>query len=192
MLKPYFNKDLIEAGLDEVGRGCLAGPVVAAAVILPQNFSHPLLNDSKKLTSKERKLLDEVIKNHAIEYSIMEVGAKIIDEINILKASIHAMHLCIDQFKQKPQHLLVDGNRFYAYPLIPHTCIVKGDSKYNSIAAASILAKVYRDDLMKKKAQVHPGYGWEKNMGYPTKKHKQGILELGLSKEHRLSFKMKL
>ena len=192
MLKPYFNKDLIEAGLDEVGRGCLAGPVVAAAVILPQNFSHPLLNDSKKLTSKERKLLDEVIKNHAIEYSIMEVGAKIIDEINILKASIHAMHLCIDQFKQKPQHLLVDGNRFLAYPLIPHTCIVKGDSKYNSIAAASILAKVYRDDLMKKKAQVHPGYGWEKNMGYPTKKHKQGILELGLSKEHRLSFKMKL
>ncbi len=192
MLKPYFNKDLIEAGLDEVGRGCLAGPVVAAAVILPQNFSHPLLNDSKKLTSKERKLLDEVIKNHAIEYSIIEVGAKIIDEINILKASIHAMHLCIDQFKEKPQHLLVDGNRFYAYPLIPHTCIVKGDSKYNSIAAASILAKVYRDDLMKKKAQLHPGYGWEKNMGYPTKKHKQGIIELGLSKEHRLSFKMKL
>ncbi len=192
MLKPYFNKNLIEAGLDEVGRGCLAGPVVAAAVILPQNFSHPLLNDSKKLTSIERKLLDKVIKNHAIEYSIMEVGAKIIDEINILKASIHAMHLCVDQFKQKPQHLLVDGNRFYPYPLIPHTCVVKGDSKYNSIAAASILAKVYRDDLMKKMAQIHPGYGWEKNMGYPTKKHKQGILELGLSKEHRLSFKMKL
>lgn len=189
MLKPYFNINLIEAGLDEVGRGCLAGPVVAAAVILPKNFSHPLLNDSKQLNEKERKIVKKLIIEEAIAYSISEISAEEIDQINILKASIKAMHLCIDKLKVKPEHLLVDGNRFYAYPLIPHTCIIKGDAKFQSIAAASILAKEYRDDLMKNMANKYPGYAWEKNMGYPTKKHKEGIKKIGLSPIHRLSFK---
>lgn len=191
MLKQYFNKDLIEAGLDEVGRGCLAGPVVAAAVILPKDYFHPLLNDSKQLTEKERKILRISIEENALDYSIKEVGPEEIDQINILKASIKAMHLCVKDLKITPEHLLVDGNRFIAYPLIPHTCIIKGDAKFNAIAAASVMAKDYRDELMKNLARNYPLYHWDKNMGYPTKKHKEAIRQNGLSNLHRLSFKIK-
>jgi ribonuclease HII len=189
MLRSYFNPTLIEAGLDEVGRGCLAGPVVAAAVILPKNFEHELLNDSKQLTKSQRLSLESVIKKEALDWQIAEVDNLKIDEINILKASFLAMHKAIDQLKIKPEHLLVDGNRFINYPMTPHTCIVKGDTKYLSIAAASILAKNYRDQLMEDLALQYPYYAWEKNAGYPTKKHREGILNFGLTPLHRLSFK---
>jgi ribonuclease HII len=167
-LLPYFQSEGIEAGLDEAGRGCLAGPVVAAAVILPKDFHDQLLTDSKQLNAKQRKQLIDVVKNYAIDYAIAEVDHETIDQINIYKASVMAMHKAVDKLRTPPDHLLVDGNRFISYPFIQHTCIVKGDSKYFSIAAASILAKTYRDEWMQKAAEQYPGYGWERNAGYPT------------------------
>ncbi len=190
MLFSYFHPTLIEAGLDEVGRGCLAGPVVAAAVILPKDFQHSLLTDSKQLTKNQRDRLSIEIKEKAIEWAIAEVSPQKIDEINILKASFLAMHLAIDQLKTRPEHLLIDGNRFTNYPMIPHTCIIKGDTKYLAIAAASVLAKTYRDSLMEELAKEFPFYAWEKNAGYPTQKHRQGIEKEGITPHHRLSFKL--
>ncbi|PWK29066.1 RNase HII [Arcicella aurantiaca] len=189
MLKSFYNETLIEAGLDEAGRGCLAGPVVAAAVILPKYYEHQLLNDSKQLTKKQREILRVDIMRDALAYQIAEVSNQEIDEINILKASMKAMHLATDKLTIRPEHLLIDGNRFPNYPLIPHTCIVKGDSKFMSIAAASILAKTYRDDLMEGLAKEFPEYGWEKNAGYPTVKHRQAIKEFGVTVHHRLTFR---
>ena len=191
-LLPYFSPIGLEAGLDEAGRGCLAGPVVAAAVILPKDFSDGLLTDSKKLSARQRQSLIQVIKHHAIEYAIAEVDHVTIDNINIYKASVLAMHRCVDQLKSRPDHLLVDGNRFISYPLIPHTCIVKGDSKYFSIAAASILAKTYRDEWMERAAERYPGYGWERNAGYPTLFHRKVIVEKGPCEIHRKTFRVEL
>ena len=191
-LLPYFSPIGLEAGLDEAGRGCLAGPVVAAAVILPKDFSDGLLTDSKKLTARQRQSLIQVIKHHAIEYAIAEIDHVTIDNINIYKASVLAMHRCVDQLKSRPDHLLVDGNRFISYPLIPHTCIVKGDSKYFSIAAASILAKTYRDEWMERAAERYPGYGWERNAGYPTLFHRKAIVEKGPCEIHRKTFRVEL
>ena len=191
-LLPYFSPIGLEAGLDEAGRGCLAGPVVAAAVILPKDFSDGLLTDSKKLTARQRQSLIQIIKHHAIEYAIAEVDHVTIDAINIYKASVLAMHRCVDQLKSRPDHLLVDGNRFISYPLIPHTCIVKGDSKYFSIAAASILAKTYRDEWMERAAERYPGYGWERNAGYPTLFHRKAIVEKGPCEIHRKTFRVEL
>lgn len=191
-LQAYFSKDAIEAGLDEVGRGCLAGPVVAGAVILPKDYFHPLLNDSKQLTSKIRNSLRQEIEKEAISFAVAEVDAQTIDQINIYKASMKAMHLAVDQLSARPEHLLVDGNKFISYPLIPHTCIVKGDTKFFSIAAASVLAKTYRDELMEEFSKKYPGYGWEKNAGYPTLKHKMAIMEQGFSPIHRLTFRSEL
>ena len=191
-LLAFYAPDGIEAGLDEAGRGCLAGPVVAAAVILPKDFYHPLLTDSKKLTAKQRETLVEVIKTSAIDYAIAEVDHAKIDEINIYKASVLAMHRSVDQLKIRPDHLLVDGNRFIEYPFISHTCIVKGDSKFFSIAAASILAKTYRDHWMKDAAQQFPGYGWERNAGYPTMEHRKAVLSLGPTSIHRNTFRVEI
>lgn len=190
MLKSFYNENFIEAGLDEAGRGCLAGPVVAAAVILPKYYTHTLLNDSKQLTKGQRETLRKDILNDAIAWEIAEVSNQEIDEINILKASMKAMHLATDKLKVRPEHLLIDGNRFPNYPQIPHTCIVKGDSKFLSIAAASILAKTYRDDLMEELAKSFPEYGWEHNAGYPTPKHRKAIKEFGVTIHHRLTFRM--
>ncbi|MBB3700269.1 ribonuclease HII [Flammeovirga yaeyamensis] len=190
MLASSFTKDKVEAGLDEAGRGCLAGPVVAAAVILPKNFSHPDLNDSKKLTHKKRMALREVIIKEAIDYKVIEVQAEEIDKINILQASFTAMHRCVDGLTEKPELLLIDGNRFRPYKGIEHECIVKGDGKYLSIAAASILAKTHRDLLMTKLSEEFPHYGWEKNAGYPTKQHRAAIAAHGTTPWHRNSFKL--
>jgi ribonuclease HII len=190
LLKSFYNETLIEAGLDEAGRGCLAGPVVAAAVILPKNYTHKFLNDSKQLTKNQRETLRTDIMCDALAYEIAEVSNQEIDEINILKASMKAMHLAVDKLTIRPEHLLIDGNRFPNYPLIPHTCIVKGDSKFLSIAAASILAKTYRDDLMEDLSIIFPQYGWEHNAGYPTIKHRKAILEFGVTEHHRLTFRM--
>ncbi|GAA4835139.1 ribonuclease HII [Algivirga pacifica] len=190
MLASTFGSGKIEAGLDEAGRGCLAGPVVAAAVILPVDFEHPLLNDSKKISAKKRELLKDIIKEHALAYAIAEVSPEEIDKINILNASFLAMHRCVEQLSVQPELLLIDGNRFNPYPSIPHECIIKGDGKYASIAAASILAKTYRDELMLKFGEEYPGYGWEKNAGYPTKQHRAAIKELGTTPHHRSSFKL--
>lgn len=191
-LLPYFLLSGIEAGLDEVGRGCLAGPVVASAVILPKDFVHADLTDSKQLTSKQRTNLVAIVKHYAIEYAIAEVDNEIIDQINIYKASVLAMHKSIDQLKTRPDHLLIDGNRFINYHLIPHTCMIKGDSKYFSIAAASILAKTYRDAWMKNAATKYPGYGWERNAGYPTLEHRKAVIKLGLTEIHRKTFRVEL
>ncbi|NLR90429.1 ribonuclease HII [Flammeovirga agarivorans] len=190
MLASSFTEDKIEAGLDEAGRGCLAGPVVAAAVILPRDFSHPDLNDSKKLSAKKRMELREVILKEAIDYKVVEVQAEEIDKINILQASFTAMHRCVDGLKEKPELLLIDGNRFRPYKGIEHECIVKGDGKFLSIAAASILAKTHRDMLMEKLSEDYPQYGWEKNAGYPTKAHRAAIAEFGTTPWHRNSFKL--
>lgn len=190
MLLSEFTKDKIEAGLDEVGRGCLAGPVVAAAVILPKKYKNELLNDSKKLTEKKRIALDVLIKEEAIAWAVAEVSHTKIDEINILNASFLAMHRAVDQLTEVPELLLVDGNRFKPYKEIPYECVIKGDGKYLSIAAASILAKNYRDLLMAEKAKEYPGYGWEKNVGYPTKQHRAGIEKLGITPLHRTTFKL--
>ena len=190
MLKSYYSEGLLEAGLDEVGRGCLAGPVVAAAVILPPDFSHNLLNDSKQLSAYQRHKIEEEILTSAIAYAVAEVSHKEIDRINILQASFLAMHHAVDQLTVVPEHLLVDGNRFVPYPMIPHTCIVKGDSLYLSIAAASILAKNHRDRLMEKLAIEYPHYGWERNVGYPTAQHRKGIQLHGPSPFHRMSFRL--
>jgi ribonuclease HII len=191
-LLPYFQSEGIEAGLDEAGRGCLAGPVVAAAVILPKDFHDKLLTDSKQLNAKQRKQLIDVVKNYAIDYAIAEVDHATIDQINIYKASVMAMHKAVDKLRTPPDHLLVDGNRFISYPFIQHTCIVKGDSKYFSIAAASILAKTFRDEWMQKAAEQYPGYGWERNAGYPTLEHRKAVLSLGPTEIHRKTFRVEL
>lgn len=190
MLKSYYNANVIEAGLDEVGRGCLAGPVVAAAVILPNNYTHPILNDSKQLSRAQRDTLRLDIERDAIAWAIAEVSHEDIDRINILKASFLAMHRAVDALTIKPEHLLIDGNRFVPYPMIPHTCIVKGDTHFLSIAAASVLAKTYRDALMKQLGQAFPAYGWGQNAGYPTPFHREAIRQFGPTKYHRMSFRL--
>ena len=190
MLKSYFNRKLTEAGCDEAGRGCLAGPVFAAAVILPKNYKNKILNDSKQLTDKIRYELRSIIEKEALAWAVGQVSNLEIDEINILNASFLGMHRAIDQLQVKPELLLIDGNRFKKYKDIPHQCIVKGDAKYLSIAAASILAKTYRDDFMKAAAQQYPNYGWDTNMGYPTIKHRAGISENGITPLHRLTFQL--
>ncbi len=190
MLLSFFTPDLIEAGCDEAGRGCLAGPVVAAAVILPKHYKHELLNDSKQLSKEERGELRIEIERHALAWAVAEVSSEGIDEINILNASFKAMHLAIDKLTVKPQFLLIDGNRFNRYGEINHECIIKGDAHYLSIAAASVLAKTYRDDLMRNLAEQFPGYGWETNVGYPTPEHREGIKQLGITQYHRKSFQL--
>ena len=177
-------------GCDEAGRGCLCGPVVAAAVILNKDFQHNLINDSKKLSAKTRFELEIYIKEHVLEYAIAEVSPQKIDEINILNASFLAMHLALNQLKNKPELILVDGNRFHPYPNIEHLCIVKGDSKMLSIAAASILAKNHRDRLMLNLHEEFPNYGWNKNMGYATKIHRMALKEYGITPHHRKSFRL--
>ena len=190
MLMSNFGSGKIEAGSDEVGRGPLAGPVVAAAVILPYNYKNPRLNDSKKLSSKVMEQLEQEIKGDAISYKIAECNPEEIDQINILNASFLAMHKSIEGLKKVPELLLIDGNKFKPYKNIPYECIIKGDGKYMSIAAASILAKVYRDRLMRNATQQYPGYGWETNAGYPTKKHREAIQKLGITPLHRRSFRL--
>lgn len=190
MLKAYYQKKWIEAGCDEVGRGCLAGPVVAAAVILPQRFRHKILNDSKQLTDKQRRKLRPMIEKNALAWGVGVVSPKEIDKINILNASFLAMHRAIKKLKQRPELLLIDGNRFNAFDEIPHECIINGDGKYHSIAAASILAKTYRDDLMSDLAKDFPGYSWETNVGYPTPAHREGLEKLGANEHHRMSFQL--
>ncbi len=190
MLLPYLNAELIEAGCDEAGRGCLAGAVYAAAVILPHDFRNELLNDSKKLTEKQRYALREVIEKEALAWAIGIVEPEEIDKINILNASFLAMHRAVEQLKITPQHLLIDGNRFNKYKDIPHTTIVKGDGKFLSIAAASILAKTYRDDYMNGLHDEYPVYDWNNNKGYPTKKHREAIKQFGTSPYHRLSYNL--
>ncbi len=185
----YYNKQVVEAGLDEAGRGCLAGPVVAAAVILPKDYKHALLNDSKQLTKKQRNSLREEIIKDALAYQVAQASEAEIDKINISKASFLAMHRAVEALHIQPEHLLVDGNRFVPYPLIPHTCIIKGDEKFLSIAAASILAKTYRDDLMEQLALEYPDYRWHENAGYPTPYHRNAILQNGLTPYHRTSFR---
>lgn len=190
MLLPYLNEELVEAGCDEAGRGCLAGAVYAAAVILPHDFKNAQLNDSKKLTENQRYALREVIEKEAIAWAVGVVTPEEIDKINILKASFLAMHRAIDQLKIRPQHLLIDGNRFTKYNNIPHTTIVKGDGKFLSIAAASILAKTYRDDYMNSLNEQFSGYDWNNNKGYPTKKHREAIKRLGTTPYHRMTFNL--
>lgn len=178
----------MEAGLDEAGRGCYAGPVFAAAVILPKDFFHPLLNDSKQLIEKQRDLLRPVIEKESIAFAVASVDNETIDNINILQASFTAMHLSLDELKTRPQYLLIDGNRFKPYKKIPHQCIIKGDGKYASIAAAGILAKTYRDEFMQKIHRAFPQYGWNKNKGYGTAAHRNAIDQYGLCSYHRKSF----
>jgi ribonuclease HII len=188
MLASFYDRELVEAGLDEAGRGCYAGPVFAAAVILPKNFYHPLLNDSKQLSEKHRNELRAVIEEESITYAVALIDNEEIDRINILKASFAAMHLSLDLLAVTPQLLLIDGNRFTPYRDIPHQCIVKGDGKYASIAAASILAKTHRDEYMMQCHQAYPNYGWNKNKGYGTAAHRKAIEEYGLCPLHRKSF----
>ncbi len=189
MLQKYFLKDVIEAGCDEVGRGCLAGSLFAAAVIMPQDFYHPLLNDSKKMTEKDRYLLRDIIVKEAIEWAIGEATAEEIDEINVLNASFLAMNRAIGALKRAPEHLLIDGNRFKPQYDIPYECVVKGDSKYVSIAAASVIAKCHRDDYIIALATEYPEYGWERNKAYPTAAHRKAIAEFGVTPIHRKSFR---
>jgi ribonuclease HII len=189
LLCAYFSDHLIEAGCDEVGRGCLAGPVVAAAVILPKYFFHPLLNDSKQLTPARREDLSEVIQQEAIDWALGEASPREIEQYNIVRASYLAMHRAIAQLHPSPALLLIDGNSFRPYQNIPHQCIVKGDAQLAPIAAASVLAKTHRDALMHQLAQGFPGYGWASNVGYPTKAHRKAIQQLGITTHHRLSFR---
>jgi len=189
VLKPYFSEH-IECGTDEAGRGCLAGPVTAAAVILPKDFRHPLLNDSKQLSEKKRELLRPIIEAEALAFGVAHIQPKKIDEINILNASILAMHKAIDKLRLRPEFVLVDGNRFKPYQDIPYECMVKGDARFLNIAAASVLAKTYRDDFMKTLAQKYPHYQWENNKGYPTKAHRLAIRKHGSTSEHRKSFQL--
>ncbi len=190
MLKPYHTEGIIEAGCDEAGRGCLAGDVYAAAVILPPDFENKLLNDSKQLTEAQRYQLREIIQRDAVAWAVGIVTAAEIDKINILRASILAMHRAVDALKVRPEHLLIDGNKFSPYPGTPHTTIVKGDATYMSIAAASILAKTYRDDYMLALAGEYPMYDWQNNKGYPTAKHRAAIREYGTTPYHRTSFNL--
>ncbi len=189
-LKKFYLKNKVEVGTDEAGRGCLAGPVAAAAVILAHDFEHPLLNDSKQLTEKQREELRPYIEKKALAYSVSFISEDKIDKINILQASILAMHCAIDNLSIAPQHIIVDGNKFKSYKKIPHKTIVKGDAKYMSIAAASILAKTYRDEYMKNLDGEFPNYFWKKNKGYPTQQHRNALLEFGITKYHRKSFKL--
>ena len=190
-LKTFLNKDLIEAGCDEAGRGCLAGPVYAAAVILPKNYTHPILNDSKKLSEKQRYLLREEIKESALAWAVGWADNQEVDKMNILRASIISMHRALDKLKMVPQFIIVDGNRFLPYRNIRHKTIIRGDSHYYSIAAASVLAKTYRDDYMVKIHSKYPEYGWDMNKAYPTKKHRQAIINSGISPYHRRSFRLR-
>lgn len=190
MLSARFSSCALEAGCDEAGRGCLAGPVYAAAVILPGDYIHPLLNDSKQLSEKKRYFLKDEILYHAIDWAVASVDVCKIDDINILNASILAMHKALAGLKKQPEFILIDGNRFKAYQNIPYKCMVKGDSRFLSIAAASILAKTFRDDFMKKLHVKYPVYHWNKNKGYATKNHRQAIHEYGPSPVHRQSFRL--
>ena len=198
MLAPFLHPELIEAGCDEAGRGCLAGSVYAAAVILPKDYQNEQLNDSKQLTARQRYALREQIERDALAWAVGIVTPEEIDQLNILRASITAMHRAVNQLKVRPQALLIDGNRFYPYheggdptaPIVPHTCIVKGDGKYLAIAAASILAKTYRDDYMKQLHEEFPIYGWNHNAGYPTKQHRAAIAAHGTTPYHRKSFNL--
>jgi ribonuclease HII len=190
LLQEFYNKNLIEAGVDEAGRGCLAGPVVAAAVILKKGFNHPLIRDSKTLSAKQREELEQIIKNEALSYGIGVVDNLIIDEVNILNASHKAMAIAVSHLKPQPELMLIDGNRFLKNHHIKHKCFVKGDNLYLSIAAASILAKTHRDALMLKLAEEYPQYLWNKNKGYPTLDHRQAILTHGITPYHRKSFAM--
>ena len=190
MLKSFYQQELIEAGCDEAGRGCLAGPVFAAAVILPDDFFHPLLNDSKQVNEKNRNELRKIIEAEAIAYSVARIDNTEIDRINILKASFKAMHAALDKLTTKPKLLLIDGNRFIKYKKIPHRCIIKGDAIYTSIAAASILAKTRRDEYMLTLHEQFPQYGWQRNKGYGTAGHRKAIEEYGPCKYHRRSFRL--
>ena len=190
MLKQYLNKGVIEAGCDEAGRGCLAGPVFAAAVVLPSDFKNEMLNDSKQLTEKKRYQLREVIEREALAWAVGIVDNKEIDKINILNASILAMHRALDQLTVRPEYIIVDGNRWKPYKDVPATTIVKGDGKYLSIAAASILAKTYRDDFMLRIHEEFPQYHWDKNKGYPAKVHREAIRQFGTTPYHRMSFNL--
>ena len=192
MLEPFYDPVLTEAGCDEAGRGCLAGPVFAAAVILPKDFTHPLLNDSKQLSEKKRYSLRTLIEQEALAWKVETVSAEEIDRINILKASFLAMTKAVEGLGKTPELLLIDGNRFYTTLEIPYKCIIKGDGKYASIAAASILAKTYRDDYMEKIHAEFPMYGWQQNKGYPTLTHRKAVAEHGLSPHHRLTFNSNL
>ena len=190
MLLSCMQNGRIEAGCDEAGRGCLSGAVFAAAVILPQDYRHPLLNDSKQLTEKQRYMLRPIIEQEAIAWAVATVSPQEIDKINILNASILAMQRAVEQLSVVPQHLLIDGNRFKPYKDIPHTCVVKGDGTYLSIAAASVLAKTYRDDYMMQLHEQYPQYGWDKNKGYPTEQHRDAIVRYGITPFHRQSFRL--
>ncbi len=190
MLEAFFDPTLIEAGCDEAGRGCLAGPVFAAAVILPKDFEHPLLNDSKQLSERQRYEARQIVQENATAWAVAQVDPREIDKINILNASFLAMHRAIDQLSVSPELLLIDGNRFKPYKEVPFECIIKGDGKYRAIAAASILAKTYRDDYMVKIAKDFPMYDWPKNKGYPTKHHRAAIQEHGPCPHHRQSFRL--
>jgi ribonuclease HII len=190
MLKSYLYRNLVEAGCDEAGRGCLAGPVVAAAVILPKKFTHPVLNDSKKLTAKQRIMLRDVIISSAIDWKVAFIDNNEIDQMNILRASIKAMHIAIGGLKKPPGFLLIDGNRFYPYKEIRYQTIIKGDGLYLSIAAASVLAKTFRDEYMEKIHLEYPVYNWTKNKGYPTEEHRLAISKYGITTYHRKSFQL--
>lgn len=189
-LQKYFLKNVLEAGTDEAGRGCLSGPVVAAAVILPEDFEHPLLNDSKQLTEKQRELLRPFIEKNALAFGVSYINELKIDEINILQASILAMHTAIEKLSVAPEHIIVDGNKFNSFKNIPYKTIIKGDAKFMSIAAASVLAKTYRDEFMHKIDLEFPEYYWKKNKGYPTKQHREAIREFGITPYHRKTFRL--
>lgn len=190
ILLPFLEEGRLEAGCDEAGRGCLAGPVFAASVILPSGFENELLNDSKKLTEKQRYQLRPIIENEALAFGLGIVTNEEVDQINVLNASFLAMHRAIESLKLKPEHLLIDGNRFKPFPEIEHTCIVKGDGKYLSIAAASVLAKTYRDDFMNRIHEEFPMYQWQKNKGYPTRDHRDAIKKIGICSYHRKTFRL--
>ncbi|MBD5217991.1 MAG: ribonuclease HII [Bacteroidales bacterium] len=188
MLAPFMLPGIVEAGCDEAGRGCLAGPVACAAVILPEGFVCEELDDSKRLSEKMRERLRTIIEREAISWSVVFVSPEEIDKINILNASITGMHRALDNLILRPEHIIVDGNKFHPYGDIPYSTVVKGDGKFMSIAAASILAKTHRDELMRKLADEYPGYGWEKNKGYPTRQHREALLKCGLTPQHRRSY----
>lgn len=190
MLKSCFQSELVEAGCDEAGRGCIAGPVFAAAVILPPNYRNKELNDSKLLTEKQREKLRKQIEKHALSWAVGQVDHSVIDRINILRASFKAMHLALDQLEQSPELLLIDGNRFIPYKSLPYHCVIKGDGKYLSIAAASILAKTYRDDYMKELHISFPEYSWNTNKGYPTEYHREMVKNIGMTRYHRKTFRL--
>ena len=189
-LLPFAQPYRLEAGCDEAGRGCLAGPVFAAAVILPSGFTHPLLNDSKQMSENHRNVLREIIEREAVAWGVASLTNVAIDKLNILRASITAMHRALDNLKMPPEFILVDGNRFYPYRNIPHQCVVKGDAKYAAIAAASVLAKTHRDEFMKAIASEFPQYDWENNKGYPTKAHREALRKYGATPYHRRSFRL--